>query len=140
MVKSQLSREVDPSIRPMSLQKAMRRVNADLRRLIRNYDKELKLIALAAETPPEFSKTLAEFQLYDSRFFLLKVPLDQLEELTVRQREIALAVAVGMSNKEVGKRLAISHGTVSSHLRVIFKKLNVDRRSTLLRRLLTAEV
>ena len=140
MIKSQLSREVDPSIRPMSLQKAMRRVNAALRRLIGNYDKELKLIALAAETPPEFSKTLAEFQLYDSRFFLLKMPLDQLEELTVRQREIALAVAVGMSNKEVGNRLAISHETVSSHLRVIYRKLNVDRRSTLLRRLLTAEV
>ncbi len=140
MIKIQLSREVDPTVRPMSLHKAMRRVNAALRRLIRNYEPELELISLAAETPPESSKTLAEFQLDGLQFFLLKVPLDQLTDLTVRQREIALAVALGMSNKEVGNRLAISHETVSSHLRVIYKKLNVDRRPTLLRRFFDASL
>lgn len=139
MVKSQLSRKVDVTARPMSFNKAVRRVNAALRRLIRNYEQEFKLISLAAEMPPESSKTLAQFQLSDFQFILLKVPLDQLTELTVRQREIALSVAVGMSNKEVGKRLAIRPSTVASHLRLIYKKLNVDRRSTLCRRLLAAE-
>ena len=138
MVK-QLSQEVGSTARPMSLHTALRRANAALRRLIKNYEREFALISLAAEAPPEVSKTLAEFQLSGFQFILLQVPLNQLTGLTVRQREIALSVAVGMSNKEVGNRLAISPATVASHLRVIYKKLNVERRSALLRRLLAAE-
>ncbi len=55
MVKSQLSRNVETTARLMSFHKAVRRVNAALRRLIRNYEQEFRLISLAAGTPPESS-------------------------------------------------------------------------------------
>jgi two-component system nitrate/nitrite response regulator NarL len=35
-----------------------------------------------------------------------------MESLTSREREIVLALAQGLSNKEVGRRLNISEGTV----------------------------
>lgn len=136
MVKSELEREVDSPVPDESLQRAMRRVNAALRRLIKSCDAEIELVSAASETPPECGQKLAETEKDGYQYILLKVPLDPLTELTARQREIALSAAVGMSNKEVGNRLQISHETVASHLRLIYKKLKVDCRSRLFRRVL----
>ncbi len=38
------------------------------------------------------------------------------DDLTVRQFEIALGVMRGLSNKEIGRELGISHFTVRNHL------------------------
>jgi DNA-binding CsgD family transcriptional regulator len=52
-------------------------------------------------------------------------PLDQ---LTAQELQIALMAAEGLSNREIGERLYLSHRTVSSHFYRIFPKLGVTSR------------
>lgn len=54
-----------------------------------------------------------------------------LGQLTAREFEIARLVAKGLSNKEVGQILEISHWTVAAHLKATFLKLGVRRRGEL---------
>lgn len=53
--------------------------------------------------------------------------------LSSREQEIAELVAQGLSNKEIGVTLGISHWTVSTHLRRVFAKLDISRRVDLCR-------
>jgi DNA-binding NarL/FixJ family response regulator len=48
--------------------------------------------------------------------------------LSPREREIALLVARGLSNKEVARALGVSDGTVKIHLHSIFQKLGAKSR------------
>jgi two-component system, NarL family, nitrate/nitrite response regulator NarL len=48
--------------------------------------------------------------------------------LTEREREVAVAVAGGASNKEVARRLGITERTVKAHTGAIFEKLGVRDR------------
>jgi ATP/maltotriose-dependent transcriptional regulator MalT len=52
-------------------------------------------------------------------------------ELTEQERQIASMAAEGMSNREIGQRLYISHRTVGSHLYRIFPKLGIASRGQL---------
>ncbi|OLF15151.1 helix-turn-helix transcriptional regulator [Actinophytocola xanthii] len=54
--------------------------------------------------------------------------------LTPQQAEISRLVAVGETNKEIARRLVISHRTVDHHLRNIFATLGVRSRVELARR------
>ncbi|REK74285.1 DNA-binding response regulator [Paenibacillus paeoniae] len=49
-------------------------------------------------------------------------------ELTEREKEVLLLMAEGASNKEIAVKLTVTSETVKTHVRNIFKKLNVDRR------------
>ncbi|POM23594.1 putative HTH-type transcriptional regulator [Actinomadura rubteroloni] len=51
--------------------------------------------------------------------------------LTAQERQIAALAAGGLTNKEIGARLSLSHRTVSSHLYRIFPKLGVATRAAL---------
>ena len=51
--------------------------------------------------------------------------------LTIRERQVVLLVADGLSNKEVGRRLQVSEGTVKIHLHNIYQKLQVNNRTAL---------
>jgi len=51
--------------------------------------------------------------------------------LSPQQLEIARLAAAGMSNKEIGERLFLSHRTVGSHLYQIFPKLGITSRAAL---------
>src|SRR5436190_16244326 len=53
------------------------------------------------------------------------------KSLTMRERQIILLVAEGLSNKVVGRRLELSEGTVKIHLHNIYQKLHVNNRTTL---------
>lgn len=55
----------------------------------------------------------------------------QLYGLTKREMEVATLAAKGMSNKEIASMLVISESTVKYHLRAVFSKLDIDRRSKL---------
>jgi DNA-binding NarL/FixJ family response regulator len=48
--------------------------------------------------------------------------------LTDREREIAAAVAEGLSNSQIGARLHLSTGTVKAHLSSALAKLDLDNR------------
>lgn len=68
----------------------------------------------------------------ESRIFAMleKYP-DQMAGLSDREREVARLAAEGLRNKEIAQRLFISEETVKSHIRSIFNKTNIDRRSKL---------
>jgi two-component system, NarL family, nitrate/nitrite response regulator NarL len=52
---------------------------------------------------------------------------DCLDLLTPREREIALLMARGLTNKEVGRELGLREGTVKQHIHNIFLKLAPPR-------------
>ena len=51
--------------------------------------------------------------------------------LTPQQREIATLAAAGLTNKQIGERLYLSHRTVATHLYQILPKLGVTSRAAL---------
>jgi DNA-binding NarL/FixJ family response regulator len=55
-------------------------------------------------------------------------PPDWAALLTEREREVAVAVAEGASNKEVARKLGITERTVKAHTGAIFEKLDVRDR------------
>jgi two-component system, NarL family, nitrate/nitrite response regulator NarL len=59
--------------------------------------------------------------------------------LTSRERQVALAVTEGKTNKEIARELGIVERTVKAHLASIFDKLEVRDRLHLALRLATAE-
>jgi DNA-binding CsgD family transcriptional regulator len=56
---------------------------------------------------------------------------DARDQLTPHELQIAQLAADGLTNREIGQRLYLSHRTVSSHLHRIFPKLGVASRSEL---------
>lgn len=52
-----------------------------------------------------------------------------INRLTIREREILLLLCKSLSNQEMASSLCISEATVKTHLRNIFKKLEVRNRS-----------
>jgi two-component system, NarL family, nitrate/nitrite response regulator NarL len=52
--------------------------------------------------------------------------------LSPREREVAFLVARGLTNKEVGRELRLSDGTVKQHVHNIFLKLGARKRDTLI--------
>jgi DNA-binding CsgD family transcriptional regulator len=56
--------------------------------------------------------------------------------LSRREAQVALACAEGLTNAEIGRRLFIGEQTVKFHLRNIFAKFGVRRRTELISRLL----
>ncbi|MCW4153333.1 response regulator transcription factor [Halomonas janggokensis] len=75
-------------------------------------------------------------QVMGSTWRLLKgdeqVQSSVLEVLTQREREVALAVAKGASNKVVARELDITERTVKAHLTAIFAKLDIHDRLQLI--------
>ena len=55
----------------------------------------------------------------------------QTDVLTAQELQIAMAVAEGMSNREIATRLFLSRKTVEYHLRHVYMKLNVGSRDAL---------
>jgi two-component system nitrate/nitrite response regulator NarL len=51
--------------------------------------------------------------------------------LTERQRQIAHLVGEGLSNKEIGRQLQVSEGTIKVHLHRIYQRLAVQNRTVL---------
>ncbi len=57
------------------------------------------------------------------------------DDLTAREREIALLAAEGLRNSEIAGKLRVTESTVRTHLRAIFQKLDIDRRAKLANKL-----
>lgn len=53
-------------------------------------------------------------------------------DLTAREYEVAKLAAEGLHNSEIAKALCVTESTVRAHLRVVFQKLEIDRRAKLL--------
>jgi DNA-binding NarL/FixJ family response regulator len=50
--------------------------------------------------------------------------------LTDREREILLQMINGLTKKEIGKKLSLSHHTIDTHVRKIYERLHVNKRSS----------
>ncbi|MEV6167423.1 AAA family ATPase [Streptomyces sp. NPDC051954] len=57
------------------------------------------------------------------------------DPLTTQERQIAELAATGLSNKQIGERLFLSHRTVGSHLYRVYPKLGITSRAALRRAL-----
>jgi DNA-binding CsgD family transcriptional regulator len=53
------------------------------------------------------------------------------DQLTAQELQIAQLAAQGLSNREIGRRLYLSHRTISTHLYHVFPKLGVTSRGAL---------
>ena len=53
---------------------------------------------------------------------------EQLDRLTDREREVALAIGVGKSNAEIGRELYMSVATVKAHVSRMLEKLELNNR------------
>ena len=58
-------------------------------------------------------------------------PVGVRERLSPQELQIAQMAAEGLSNREIGQRLYLSHRTVGSHLYRIFPKLGITARAQL---------
>jgi len=56
---------------------------------------------------------------------------DARDHLTTQELQIAELAAEGLSNREIGERLFLSHRTVGGHLYRIFPKLDITVRAQL---------
>jgi DNA-binding NarL/FixJ family response regulator len=59
--------------------------------------------------------------------------VDGWESLTQAEIAVADLVALGLTNRDVGAELFLSHHTVDAHLRQIFRKLHITSRVMLAR-------
>ncbi len=87
-------------------------------------------------------EVLKKFNMIKERYILgwaalhEKLSKDDLPStLTRREYEIAVLAASGLHNNEIAKKLMISETTVRTHLRNVFQKLLIDRRSKLAEKL-----
>jgi DNA-binding CsgD family transcriptional regulator len=53
------------------------------------------------------------------------------DQLTAQERQSAQLAAAGLSNREIGRRLFLSHRTISTHLYRVFPKLGITSRAEL---------
>ena len=58
-------------------------------------------------------------------------PVAPAAPLTVQERQIAELAAVGLTNRQIGERLFLSHRTVGSHLHRLYPKLGITSRAAL---------
>ena len=52
--------------------------------------------------------------------------------LSHREREVALLITRGLSNKELARELGIGHGTIKSHVHSILQKMGAKSRYSLM--------
>ena len=57
-------------------------------------------------------------------------------ELTPQQREVALLIVAGKSNREIADDLGLSFNTASSHVKQVYARLDVNERSAVAQKLL----
>ena len=56
---------------------------------------------------------------------------DRIQPLTRRERQIALLVCTGLSNKQIAQQLNVAEGTVKVHLHNVYEKLAIRNRTML---------
>jgi DNA-binding NarL/FixJ family response regulator len=74
------------------------------------------------------SRLVADFMAQPDRPFCR---LDELDELTAREREVVRLVARGLTNEEIAEHLVITHATAKTHVSRALRKLDARDRAQL---------
>jgi len=64
-----------------------------------------------------------------SLFKQINAPSKLIDSLTEREGEILQLLAEGIADKEIAQKLTVSFQTIRTHLRNIYRKLNVHNRT-----------
>ena len=72
-----------------------------------------------------------DYRVYDADLTPTEVPPSAADILTRRELQIAMLIADGKCDKEIASKLGISGYTVREHIRRIFAKLKIGRRSAI---------
>jgi DNA-binding NarL/FixJ family response regulator len=94
---------------------------------------ELKNGLEAVMSGKQFFSTDVTMRLLDDKDRPKNVFSKELELLSEREMDVLKHIAAGLSNKEIGDKLFISHRTVDSHRTSIMKKLGVHNVAGLIR-------
>lgn len=91
--------------------------------------------------PSKATKAIGKFELKGQTYIIFTPKVPQVDGniklkniLTGREIEIAILVSLGFPNKQIASHLNISEWTVSTHLRRIFTKLQVNSRAAMVYR------
>ncbi|MBM0231129.1 AAA family ATPase [Micromonospora sp. STR1_7] len=116
----------------------------DLARVRLAYGERLRRTRATAKSRAQLRTALATFERLDARPWIerasnelratgLARPRNDLSSavLTPQEREIAELAASGLTNKQIGLKLYLSHRTVGTHLYQIFPKLGIASRAAL---------
>ena len=95
----------------------------------------MSLETLQAVTPDAHATTIRAVARHPRR----NRPVEGWPAVTNTERQVALLVAEGLTNAQVGQRMFLSRHTIDFHLRQIFRKLNVHSRVAMTRCLLEFE-
>jgi DNA-binding NarL/FixJ family response regulator len=98
-------------------------------------DDLLAAVRRVAEGYPVFTPGLAGLVLGEYRRLAAEPvgPGDPAPALTDRETEVLRLVAKGLTAKQIGERLAVSHRTVESHVQNTLRKLQLHNRAQLVR-------
>jgi len=78
---------------------------------------------------PEFIQTM--IQTFHTQRTSVHVKNDLLEKLSLKERDVALLIKEGLSNKEIALRVGTTERTVKAHLSSIYEKIGVKDRLAL---------
>ena len=104
------------------------------------FEKYFKILFILPSIKKKHSLAIKEIKALDIHytraeethiFAVLEKNPNEMSALTSREQEVAHLVAEGLHNKEIAERLYISEETVKTHIKSIFNKMNIDRRSKL---------
>lgn len=91
----------------------------------------LAAVRAVAQGTPSLGPSVARFLIED---FRSRSPANPEETLSAREIELLTLSAQGLIYKEIGLKLSISSGTVHSHIKRIYRKLQATNRDHALRR------
>jgi DNA-binding NarL/FixJ family response regulator len=93
----------------------------------------LAAVRRVAEGFPVFTPGLAGLVLGEYRRLAAEPEGDSVPALTERETEVLRLVAKGLTARQIGERLVVSHRTVESHVQNTLRKLQLHNRAQLVR-------
>jgi DNA-binding NarL/FixJ family response regulator len=97
--------------------------------LLKGSSRDELVAAIRATAAGDTSRRSAVLRRVASVLCTTGLPVDEEVTLTMRENQVLRHVALGLSNKEIGKSLSISIETVKEHVQNILRKINVVDRT-----------
>lgn len=114
------------------IQQQLTRLDVVLRKFLKRLEEQFNTRSDdASEVGNPF--VVSRIDVEDATYVTTRVPVGCRPRLSKREGQIAVLVAEGLHNREIGEKLDISSATVAAHLQRIFRKLDVTSRASVAR-------